>query len=113
VVPVADVRRDVHRVWAVHAALVRHSLRHGFYQGWDLHPAHLISRYAAVYGFYLGGVEEAIARVTAWRRQAAGTDGVLDEPATIKSLEAQLRRAVACGALDESAIPVTWPPGSS
>jgi citrate lyase beta subunit len=109
VVPATDERPDVHHAWTVHAGLVRHSLRHGFYQGWDVHPAQLPSRYAAVYGYYLDGIEETIARVTAWRRRSAGKDGVLDEPATVKTLEARLRRAVDCGALDESALPVVWP----
>jgi citrate lyase beta subunit len=109
IVPASDARTDVHQAWAVHAGQVRHSLRHGFYQGWDVHPAHLPSRYAAVYGWYLDGIEETIARVTAWRGRAAGKDGVLDEPATVKALEARLRRAVDCGALDEGALPVVWP----
>ncbi|HEX6469284.1 MAG TPA: aldolase [Streptosporangiaceae bacterium] len=114
VVPASDERYDVHRAWAAHADLVRHSLRHGFHQGWDLHPAQLPSRYAAAYGYYLDGADDAIARVVAWRRDAAGGDGagrngVLDEPATIKALEDQLRRAVACGALDENALPIAWP----
>jgi citrate lyase beta subunit len=109
VVPATDGPQDVHHVWTVHAGLVRHSLRHGFYQGWDMHPAQLPSRYAAVYGFLLDGIEETIARMTAWRRHTAGKDGVLDEPATIKALEARVRRAVDCGALDESALPVVWP----
>ena len=124
VVPATDEQQDVRETWAAHAALVRHSLRHGFYQGWDLHPAHLTSRYAAVYGCYLDGVDETIARVTAWRRLRTGAadggpgkDGVLDEPATVAAMEARLRRAVECGALDEEALgegvlPVVWPPGS-
>ena len=78
---------------------------HGFYQGWDLHPAHLPSRYAAVYAFHLDGVDEVIGRVRAWHEQAAGNHGVMDEPATIKALTARLRRAVDCGALDESVLP--------
>jgi citrate lyase beta subunit len=130
VVPATDEPQDVHRAWTAHAAMVRHSLRHGFYQGWDLHPGHLPSRYAAVYGCYLDGVEETIARVRGWRERAAGKDagepgrdageagrdageagkdGVLDEPATIEAMEARLRRAVDCGALDESDMPVVWP----
>ncbi|GAA4094327.1 DUF6986 family protein [Actinomadura miaoliensis] len=106
VVPRNDGPDEVNHTWAVHAAHVRHSLRHGFYQGWDMHPAHLPSRYAAVYAFHLSGVDEVIGRVRAWHEQAAGKgDGVLDEPATIKALTARLRRAVDCGALDESVLP--------
>ncbi|RFS85348.1 aldolase [Actinomadura spongiicola] len=105
VVPRNDGPDEVNATWATHAAHVRHSLRHGFYQGWDLHPAHLPSRYAAVYAFHLAGVDDVIGRVRAWHEQAAGGTGVLDEPATIRALTSRLRRAVDCGALDESVLP--------
>lgn len=107
VIPRNDGPDEVNEAWATHAAHVRHSLRHGFYQGWDLHPAHLPSRYAAVYAYHLTGVDDVIGRVRAWQEQAAGRDGgVLDEPATIKALVARLRRAVDCGALDQSVLPL-------
>ncbi len=109
VVPASEEREDVHHAWAEHARLVRHSLRHGFNQGWDVHAAHLPGRYAAVYGWYLDGIDQAVERVTAWRKRTAGKDGVLDEPATIRAIEAHLRRAVDCGAIDEAALPVAWP----
>ncbi|POM24038.1 hypothetical protein BTM25_26650 [Actinomadura rubteroloni] len=105
VVPRNDGPDEVNQTWAVHAAHVRHSLTHGFYQGWDLHPAHLPSRYAAVYAFHLDGVDSVIGRVRAWHEQAASGSGVLDEPATIRALTGRLRRAVDCGALDESVLP--------
>ncbi|MFD0686988.1 DUF6986 family protein [Actinomadura fibrosa] len=107
VIPRNDGPDEVNAAWSVHAAHVRHSLRHGFYQGWDLHPAHLPSRYAAVYAFHLTGVDDVIGRVRAWHEQAAGRAGVLDEPATVKALVARLRRAVDCGALDESVLPAS------
>jgi len=47
--------------------------------------------------------------VSAWRQQAMTKNGVVDEPATVKALEARLRRAIDCGALEESALPVVWP----
>jgi citrate lyase beta subunit len=106
VVPRNDGPDEVNNTWTVHAAHVRHSLTHGFWQGWDLHPAHLPSRYAAVYAYHLSGVDEVIGRVRAWQEQAAGmANGVMDEPATIKALSARLQRAVDCGALEESALP--------
>jgi citrate lyase beta subunit len=107
VVPRNDGPDEVTRTWAVHSAHVAHSLRHGFYQGWDLHPAHLPSRYAMVYAYHLDGVDEVIGRVRAWREQVTGTgedDGMLDEPATIKALTARLRRGIDCGALDEDVL---------
>ncbi|MFI0349715.1 DUF6986 family protein [Actinomadura sp. 9N407] len=107
VVPRNDGPDEVNEAWSVHAAHVRHSMAHGIYQGWDLHPAHLPSRYAAVYAYHLSGVDEVIGRVRAWHEQSAGKgSGVLDEPATIKSLTSRLQRAVDCGALDASALPV-------
>jgi citrate lyase beta subunit len=105
-VPRNDGPDEVNATWQAHAAQVAHSLRHGFYQGWDLHPAHLPSRYAAVYAFHLSGADEVIGRVRAWHDQAA-SGGVLDEPATIRALTDRLRRAVDCGALDESVLPAS------
>jgi hypothetical protein len=46
----------------LHFADVRYSLAGGFYQGWDLHGAQLVSRYAAVASFYLEGIDTAGAR---------------------------------------------------
>ncbi|MCW2898178.1 MAG: HpcH/HpaI aldolase [Streptosporangiaceae bacterium] len=104
-VPRSDSAEDVSGTWATHAAHVRHSLQNGVYQGWDLHPAHLPSRYAVVYAFHLTGAEDAIGRVRAWQEHTQSQRGVLDEPATIKALTARLQRAVDCGALDASAVP--------
>jgi hypothetical protein len=101
VVPASDRTEAVHAAWRVHADHVRHSLGHGFYQGWDLHPAHLVSRYAAVYGWLLPHLDDAASRVRAWREGAAAK-GVLDEPATVTSLLRFLRFAVSSGAVDEA-----------
>ncbi len=49
----AENRQVMHRAWKLHFDHVQHSLENGFYQGWDLHPAQLPTRYAAVYAFYL------------------------------------------------------------
>lgn len=103
VVPTNDRTQDVHAAWRVHADHVRHSLSAGFYQGWDLHPAHLVSRYAAVYGWLLPHLDDATARVRAWRERARPA-GVLDEPATIASLLRYLRFAVSSGAVDETDV---------
>lgn len=91
--PASDSAADVRAVLRRHAALVRHSLSHGFYQGWDRHPSHLIGRFATVYAFHLAHYEDYVERVRAWeeRRRAAG--GVLEEPATVKTLVAALARA--------------------
>lgn len=44
VIPVGS-RDDVHAAWALHARLVTRSLERGYYQGWDMHPGHLVTRY--------------------------------------------------------------------
>ena len=103
IVPANDETRAVRAAWRRHADQVRHSLSNGFYQGWDLHPAHLVSRYAAVYGWLHERLGGALERVTAWRERASSR-GVLDEPATISSLLRCLRFAVASGAIDEAVV---------
>ncbi|MDG4765976.1 aldolase/citrate lyase family protein [Solwaraspora sp. WMMD406] len=88
----------VRAAWRRHADLVRRSLRNGFYQGWDLHPAQLPTRFAATYGFYRDGREQAVARLGAYLARRAG--GILDEPATARALARFLLRGLDCGALD-------------
>jgi hypothetical protein len=80
----------VHAAWALHLRLVRRSLERGFYQGWDLHPAQLPTRFAATYAFFRDGA--AAARIRA--------GNVLDEPATVRALADFLRRGADCGAFD-------------
>jgi hypothetical protein len=103
VVPASDRTQDVRAAWQVHADHVRDSLSNGFYQGWDLHPAHLASRYAAVYGWLLPHLEDATERVRAWRGRSMAA-GVLDEPATVTSLLRYLRFAVTSGAAEENQV---------
>ena len=91
--PASGSAADVRALWRRHAALVRHSLAHGFYQGWDMHPSHLVSRFATVYAFHLARYDTYRERVRAWEERRAARDGVMDEPATIKTLQAALRRA--------------------
>ncbi|PSL58222.1 citrate lyase beta subunit [Saccharothrix carnea] len=99
VLPVGD---DVHEGWRTHYRLVRRSLAHGFYQGWDLHPAQLVTRYAAVHAFHLEGVDADARRLKAYVARAGGS--VLDEPATAQALSTSFLRALDCGALDEDEI---------
>lgn len=96
-------RDAVRTAWTLHARLVRRSLERGFYQGWDLHPAQLPTRFAATFAFYRDGAPAAQARLQAYRDRVAG--GILDEPATARALTDFLRRGIACGALDPSLDP--------
>ena len=100
VLPLGD-RYDVLAAWQLHARLVRRSLERGFYQGWDLHPAQLVSRYAATFGFFRDGLRPACARLRTYPdRIQAG----LEEPATGRALAAYLTRALDCGAVSDHEV---------
>ncbi|HEY4460478.1 MAG TPA: aldolase [Pseudonocardiaceae bacterium] len=103
ILPVGD-EEAIRRGWRTHATLVRRSLDHGFYQGWDLHPNQLVTRYATVYDFYRAGLPATSTRLTDYLAQRSGT--VADEPATARMLAAFLLRALRCGAVDEDELPV-------
>jgi citrate lyase beta subunit len=94
----------VHAAWRLHHGLVRRSLARAYYQGWDMHPAHLPTRYAATYAFYREGLAAATTRLTAYTSRAAGS-AVLDEPATARALATYLLRGLDCGALDPAELP--------
>jgi citrate lyase beta subunit len=103
VLPVGD-RAAVHAAWKLHFEDVWHSLEGGFYQGWDLHPAQLVTRYAAVYAFFLSGVDAAAARLANFVKKAAqatlvGSD--FDDAATGQGLLNYFLRGINCGAVTE------------
>jgi hypothetical protein len=102
VVPVGS-NSDVRAAWALHARLVRRSLERGFYQGWDLHPAQLPTRYLATYAFSRASFERAAARLAAYVGTASGS-GFLDEPATAAALAGFVLRGLECGAISEEEV---------
>ena len=88
--------------WALHARLVRRSLERGFYQGWDLHPAQLPTRFAATFAFFIDGLPTAADRL---RRYLDRSDsGILDEPATAQALAGYLARGLDCGAVTDEQV---------
>jgi citrate lyase beta subunit len=100
-----DNQRAVHAAWRLHHARVRHSLEGAYYQGWDLHPAQLPVRYAAVYGFFLEHVDAAAERLSHFVGQAARATlvgEIFDDAATGQGLLNYFLRAVGCGALTEA-----------
>jgi len=100
----AENRASVHNAWRMHYDDVRHSLESGFYQGWDLHPAQLVTRYAAVYAFFLTGLEQQGARLRNFVERAAQATlvgDVFDDAATGQGLLNFFFRAINCGALTE------------
>jgi citrate lyase beta subunit len=99
ILPVGD-GDQVRAGWALHARLVRRSLERGYYQGWDLHPAQLPSRYAATYAFYRDGLPAAAVRLKNYVGQV--DSGVMDEPATARALADFVVRGLDCGAVDDA-----------
>ena len=100
-----DENRDVvHRAWKLHYDHVRHSLTNAFYQGWDLHPAQLPTRYGAVYSFFLESLEAASERLKNFVEKAAKATlvgDVFDDAATGQGLLNYFLRAINCGAITE------------
>ncbi len=88
--------------WVLHARLVRRSLERGIYQGWDLHPHQLPTRYLATYAFYRQGYADAAARLRLYVERRGGS--VLDEPATARALAWFILRGAQCGAIDPAEI---------
>jgi citrate lyase beta subunit len=100
----AENRAIVHRAMRHHFDLVQRSLANGYYQGWDLHPGQLPTRYAAVYAFFLKSLDAAAARLRNFIDQAAQATlvgDVFDDAATGQGLLNFLLRGVNCGAFTE------------
>ena len=98
---------SVHKAWKLMYGHVQHSLGNAFYQGWDLHPAQLPVRYAAVYMFFLSGLEQASARLKNFIEKAAQATlvgDVFDDAATGQGLLNYFLRALNCGAISEDEI---------
>jgi citrate lyase beta subunit len=97
-------RAAVHQGWRLHYRNIQHSLRTGFYQGWDLHPAQLPARFAAVYAFFLEDLDAASERLKNFVARAAQATLVgerFDDAATGQGLLNYFLRATTCGALLE------------
>ena len=97
-------RRTVQRAWKLHYDHIQHSLTNAFYQGWDLHPAQLPTRYAAVYTFFLESLGPASERLSNFVEKAARATlvgDVFDDAATGQGLLNYFLRAINCGAVSE------------
>ncbi|HUP44417.1 MAG TPA: phosphoenolpyruvate kinase [Thermoanaerobaculia bacterium] len=94
----------VHRAWKLHVDHIRHSLVHAYYQGWDLHPAQLPTRYAAVYSFFLEGLDAATERLRNFMEkagQATLVGDIFDDAATGQGLLNYFIRGLNSGAITE------------
>ena len=113
--PLTAQQMDENRVvvngaWRLHYDNIMHSLRHGYYQGWDLNPGQLPVRYAAVDTFFLSGLQDASARLNAFLNKAAQATLVgntFDDAATGQGLLNFFLRGMACGAITEAEVLAT------
>jgi citrate lyase beta subunit len=95
-------RATVHAAWKLHYDVARRSLANGYYQGWDLHPAQLPSRYAAVYSFFLENLDSASQRLRNFiekAAQATRVGHVFDDAAMAQGMLSYFLQAINCGAL--------------
>jgi citrate lyase beta subunit len=98
-------RDAVHRAWRLHYRHIQHSLVTAYYQGWDLHPAQLPTRYAAVFSFFLEGLDSSAVRLKNFVEKAAKATlvgDVFDDAATGQGLLNFFLRAINCGAISEA-----------
>ncbi|PYS51802.1 MAG: phosphoenolpyruvate kinase [Acidobacteria bacterium] len=101
---VEENRATVFRAWRLHYDHIQHSLVNAYYQGWDLHPAQLPTRYAAIYAFFLDSLEAASERLKNFVEKAAKATlvgDVFDDAATGQGLLNYFLRAINSGAITE------------
>lgn len=106
----AENRAAVHAAWRASADDIRHSLAHGFYQGWDLHPAQLVARFGAVFGFFIENVEPMTKRLKGFvdtLGQATLSGVSFDDAATGQGLLNFFLRGLSCGALTPAELSAT------
>ena len=103
-------REVVHKAWKLGFDHITHSLINGFYQGWDLNPAQLPTRYAAIYTFFLDSYEDAAIRLKNFVEKAAQATllgDIFDDAATGQGLMNYFLKAMNCGAISEEEVLVT------
>ncbi|TCJ19618.1 phosphoenolpyruvate kinase [Flaviaesturariibacter flavus] len=100
-------RAVVHRAWKKGYDHIRHSLWNGYYQGWDLNPAQLPMRYAAVFAFFLESYDDAVDRLKTFVEKAARATligDVFDDAATGQGLLNFFLKALNSGAITEEEV---------
>lgn len=104
---ITENKRVVQNAWRAHFNNVTGSLINGFYQSWDLHPAQLPARYAAVYAFFLESKDAQSKRLRGFMEkatQAALTGNQFDDAASAQGLVNFFARAASCGAMTDAEI---------
>jgi citrate lyase beta subunit len=102
---IEENRAVVYRAWQLSYKHIRHSLETGYYQGWDLHPAQLPVRYAAMYAFFLESFDSVSERLKGFVEKAAKATllgDVFDDAATGQGLLNFFLRGISCGAITEA-----------
>lgn len=97
----------VRKAWRTHFNNVTRSMIDGFYQSWDLHPAQLVARFAAVYAFFLEAESMQAERLRGFlskATQALTTGNQFDDLASAEGLLNFFRRGLACGAFEKKSI---------
>ncbi len=90
-----------------HHRLVTRSLARGFYQGWDMHPGHLVTRWLATFTFFRAAMAAAAPRLQAYLDRRGGA--IVDEPATAEALAAVVLRGLDCGAFTADDVTAVAP----
>ncbi|HMS42027.1 MAG TPA: aldolase/citrate lyase family protein [Pyrinomonadaceae bacterium] len=104
---IRENKRAVHTAWRTHFNNVTRSQINGFYQSWDLHPAQLAARYAAVFAFFLESKDAQSKRLKGFiekATQANMTENTFDDAASANGLLNFFVRALNCGAMSETEI---------
>lgn len=106
----AENKRVVHHAWRTSYGHIRHSLKGGFYQGWDLHPGQVPIRYAACFAFFLESLDAASTRLKNFidkAAQATLVGDVFDDAATGQGLLNYFLRAYNSGAITLDEVQAT------
>ena len=102
ILPIGETRDPIIAAWQQHRDEILLSLAEGFYQGWDLHPAQLVTRYSTLYNFYAAHAPAMEARLKNYE-SAAETAVVMqrqfDDASTVRGLRSFLQRARDCRAI--------------
>jgi hypothetical protein len=104
---IAENKLAVKNAWRKHFNNITHSMINGFYQSWDLHPAQLVARYAAVYAFFLEARDEQAKRLRSFldkATQAMTTGNLFDDLASAEGLLNFFVRGIGCGAFQKEEV---------
>jgi citrate lyase beta subunit len=104
---IKENKQAVHNAWRLHFNNITNSQINGFYQSWDLHPAQLVARYAAVYSFFLESFTPQSVRLKRFMDKATKatlSGNQFDDAASAQGLLNYFLRGINCGALSESEV---------